>query len=116
MAIILKTGRSHKGYIWYDTCDLCESVLKLYEDKNDPQVDEVRSCGAYFTSMRYRCPVCAAENRTFAAYGGGYDNINNDECQKRARRGKTRREYVTLTREDLEEIRSYQKDEEGSAE
>lgn len=112
MAKILKEGRAHKGYVWTDFCDICESRLKLYEDKNDPCVVNCLNQGAYFKELDYICPVCKASNATFAAFSGRTENINNDRCQARAKRGHTTREYVVFTREDLEEIRSYQKAEE----
>lgn len=115
MARILKEGNNHKGYAWWDTCDICGSQLKLYEDRDDPAIKYVEDRGRY-KEITYECPMCGEEQKTFAAYSGRYEDIGDGLAFMRARRGHTKREYGRYSKEDLEEIRSYQKAEEEESE
>lgn len=116
MAKILKQGCAHKAVVWEDTCYVCASRLRMFENRDDPAVKDAGNCGAYFKEIRYVCPVCGYENETYAANSGEFRDINNDECRKRAKLGKTKREYITLTLEDLEELNEYRKEAEASDE
>lgn len=108
MAIILRKGCLNKGYVWTDSCESCGSRLKLITGNGkfvDPDVTGCLPHGAYFTGITYKCPVCGEANESFVGNDGRYSSINNDECQRRAKRGETKREYRILTKEELNELK-----------
>ena len=111
MAKILKEGCAHTAWVWEDTCNVCQSRLRMFSEpeRHDPAVMQARNCGAYFKGLKYTCPVCGYVNETFAANNGDTGCINNDECKRRAELGHTTRKLITLTLEDLEELEGYKK-------
>lgn len=110
---VIKEGKMHKGIIWEDTCEVCESRLRMIEGRGDPAILWEGEFGAYARKIKYECPICKTINCAY--YGteignGGY--VNNTECEARRIRCNTKRmTEVKLTIEDLEEIRSWSKQE-----
>jgi rRNA maturation protein Nop10 len=108
MAVIIRKGNLNKGYVWEDSCDACGSRLRLYtgnEKYIDPDVISTADFGAYFKKLTYKCPVCGEQQNTYVSNDGHYSSINNDECKQRAIRGKTKREFRILTKEELNALK-----------
>lgn len=108
MAIIIREGELHKGYVWTDECDHCGSKLRLFTGNKryfDPDVIDERPCGAYFKELDYKCPYCGEVQETYVGNDGRYSSINNDRCQGRAIRGNTKCEYRILTKDELMQLK-----------
>lgn len=106
---VLEEGHMHKAMQWTDTCEVCGSRVRFFEDRGDPLVYGEIDYGYYAKAWKYSCPVCKHVQVACVPYRD--KTINMDSAQKRYELCKTKREEVTLTLEDLEEIKGYSKEE-----
>lgn len=119
MGRILFKGEAHKAHVWTTRCDICGSILFMYEeaDIHDPFVTDRESVGNNWVGLvgwrlEYKCPVCERRQNAYFPYEGQlktFENFEGGEYMALYKRCETERKEIVLTNDDREEIAKYKK-------
>lgn len=120
MAVVLKRGNKHMMHVWYTNCEYCDSRLKMFQEGDDPAINNFSWAGTNTVLINYTCPVCGETQEAYAHefddYGTDPKNIIHTDMRRAAIRCNTKREYKALSQEERAEVESYRaKDEEEAS-